>query len=299
MSTTTAITDPRDPRERSVRCVHPGGLHRMAYVEWGDPDNPRVVVCVHGLTRNGRDFDRLGRALAPRFRVVCPDIVGRGRSDWLPMYQGYQFPQYVADCVTLLARLDVEEVAWVGTSMGGLIGMMIAAMADSPIQRLVVNDVGPDVSRVGLERIAGYAGLSTDFKDFEAGVDHVSTVSASFGPHTREQWRELTQHIIVEKDGRWQLHYDPGIGRATRDAMAQTATPNLWPLWQAIRAKTLVLRGAESDILASETARRMTTEGPRAALVEFDGVGHAPSLLPADQITPIETFLNDWKEQER
>lgn len=284
-------------QERSVRCVHPGGLHRMAYTEWGERDNPRVVVCVHGLTRNGRDFDRLAAALAPRFRVVCPDIVGRGRSGWLPMYQGYQFPQYVADCVTLLARLDVEEVAWVGTSMGGLIGMMIAAMADSPIRRLVLNDVGPEVSRAGLERIAGYAGLATDFKDFEEAVDYVATVSASFGPHSREDWRELTRHVVVQKDGRWVLHYDPGIGQATRDAMAQSTTPNLWPLWQAVKVPSLVVRGAESDILAAETAQRMTTEGPCAALVEFAGVGHAPSLLPADQIAAIQAFINDWKEQ--
>lgn len=285
------------PPIRSVRCVHPGGLHRMAYTEWGERDNPRVVVCVHGLTRTGRDFDRLAMALAPRFRVVCPDIVGRGRSGRLPFHQGYQFPQYVADCVTLLARLDVEEVAWVGTSMGGLIGMMIAAMADTPITRLVLNDVGPEVSRTGLERIAGYAGLAADFADFEAAVDYVATVSASFGPHSREDWRELTRHVVVQKDGRWVLHYDPGIGQATRDAMAQAATPDLWPLWQAVKVPSLVLRGAESDILTAATAQRMTTEGPRAALVEFAGVGHAPSLLPADQIAAVQAFLNDTKEQ--
>ena len=295
----TASTPSTDMRLRSVRCVHPGGLHRMAYTEWGERDNPRVVICVHGLTRNGRDFDRLAKALAPAFRVVCPDIVGRGRSDWLPMYQGYQFPQYVADCVTLLARLDVEEVAWVGSSMGGLIGMMIAAMADSPIRRLVINDVGPEVSRAGLMRIAGYAGLAADFDDFEQAVDYVEKVSASFGPHSRDEWRELTRHIVVQKDGRWVLHYDPGIGQATRDAMAQTATPDLWPLWQAVKAPTLVLRGAESDILTAETAQRMTMEGPRAALVEFAGVGHAPSLLPAGQIDAIHTFLKHWKEQGR
>ena len=289
----------RSPLIRGVRCVHPGGLHRMAYTEWGERDNPRVVVCVHGLTRTGRDFDRLALALAPRFRVVCPDIVGRGRSSWLPFHQGYQFPQYVADCVTLLARLDVEEVAWVGTSMGGLIGMMIAAMADTPITRLVLNDVGPEVSRTGLERIASYAGLAADFADFEEAVDYVATVSASFGPHSREDWRELTRHVVVQKDGRWVLHYDPGIGQATRDAMAQGATPDLWPLWQAVKVPSLVVRGAESDILTAATARRMTIEGPRASLVEFAGVGHAPSLLAADQIAAVQAFLNDTKEQGR
>lgn len=263
----------------------------MAYTEWGDAANPRVVVCVHGLTRNGRDFDRLAASLAPDWRVVCPDIVGRGRSDRLPFYQGYQFPQYVADCVTLLARLDVEEVAWVGTSMGGLIGMMIAAMAESPIRQLVVNDVGPDVARAGLMRIAGYAGLATDFPDFEAGVDYVEKVSATFGPHSRDDWRELTRHIVIEKDGKWGLHYDPGIGLATREAMAQTTTPDLWPLWRAIQAPTLILRGAESDILEAATAQRMAAERPQVALREFAGVGHAPSLLPAGQRAAIQEFL--------
>lgn len=268
----------------------------MAYTEWGDPANPRVVVCVHGLTRNGRDFDRLAAALAPAFRVVCPDIVGRGKSDRLPFYQGYQFPQYVADCITLLARLDVEQVAWVGTSMGGLIGMMIAAMNDTPIDRIVFNDVGPDIARAGLERIASYAGLSTDFRDFEEAVDYIEKVSGSFGPHSRDDWRELTRHVVVQKDGRWALHYDPGIGQATRDAMAQPKAPDLWPLWNLLKLPTLVLRGAESDILESATAQRMTAEGPRARLIEFAGVGHAPSLLPADQIAAILDFLKDWKE---
>lgn len=268
----------------------------MAYTEWGARDNPRVVVCVHGLTRNGRDFDRLARTLAPDFRVVCPDIVGRGKSDWLPFYQGYQFPQYVADCITLLARFEVEQLAWVGTSMGGLIGMMIAAMNDTPIARIVLNDVGPAVARTGLERIASYAGLSTDFKDFEAAVDYVELVSGSFGPHTRDEWRELTRHIVVEKGGRWALHYDPGIGQATRELMAQPTTPDLWPLWNLLKLPTLLLRGADSDILEAATAQRMTAEGPRARLIEFAGVGHAPSLLPGDQIGAIRDFLKDWKE---
>jgi len=283
--------EPMTMRSDAVRCLHPGGLHRMAYTDWGAPDNPNVVVCVHGLTRNGRDFDRLAQALESRFRIVCPDIVGRGKSDWLPTHHGYQFPQYVADCVTLLARLGVERVAWVGTSMGGLIGMMIAAVADPPIRCLVVNDVGPAVGRAGLERIARYAGAQTAFDSFEAAVDYVAQISSTFGPLSRDDWRELTRHVVTEKDGRWRFHYDEAIGRATREAMAQKVAPDIWPMWNAITVPTLVLRGAESDFLEAETARQMTTRGPRAKLVEFEGVGHAPSLLPADQIGAIRDFL--------
>ena len=155
------------PRLEFVQCLHPGGLHRMAYAEWGDRDNADVVVCAHGLSRNGRDFDTLAKALLGRHRVVCPDIVGRGRSDRLANYRGYVFPQYVADCITLIARLGVDKVSWVGTSMGGLIGMMIAAMPENPISRFVINDVGPVIGREGIARIGRAVGTRTEFASFE------------------------------------------------------------------------------------------------------------------------------------
>ena len=274
-----------------VQCLHPGGLHRIAYTEWGAKGNPQVVVCVHGLTRTGRDFDRLAGALADRFRVVCPDMAGRGASDRLIDYRGYAIPQYVADCVTLIARLNVERVHWVGTSMGGLIGMMIAAAgADSPIERLVLNDVGPVLGRAGLERIGSFAGWQGEFPDFEAGVDYVSQVSSTFGPHTRDEWRELARHIVVERGGKWVLHYDPAITKATKEAMNAPAV-DLWPLWDAIRAQTLVVRGAESDLLEASVALEMGQRGPKASLIEFDGVGHAPSLMHDDQIGAVRDFL--------
>ena len=280
------------PRLDSVQCLHPGGLHRMAYADWGDRDNPDVVVCVHGLSRNGRDFDTLARALAGRHRVVCPDIVGRGLSDQLADYRGYAFPQYVADCITLIARLDVSRVAWVGTSMGGLIGMMIAAMQGNPISRFVINDVGPVIGREGIARIGKAVGTRTAFASFDEGVAYISEVSAAFGPHTPEQWRTLSEHIVVQRDGKWQLHYDRRIGDAARADLAKPVTGDLWPLWDLIRCPTLVLRGAESDLLEDEVARAMTLRGPKAALISYPGVGHAPTLMQPDQVSDVVAFID-------
>ena len=267
----------------------------MAYAEWGDPDNPEVVVCVHGLSRNGRDFDTLARALGATHRVACPDIVGRGRSDQLVDYRGYSFPQYVADCITLIARLNVERVSWVGTSMGGLIGMMIAAMPGGPIARLVVNDVGPVIGREGISRIGKAVGTRTEFETFEEGLAYVVQASASFGPHTPEQWRLLSEHIVLQKDGKWRLHYDPRIGDATRADLAKPSAGDLWPMWDLIACPTLVLRGAESDLLEDAVANEMTARGPKATLITYAGVGHAPTLIQPEQVADVVSFLNSQK----
>lgn len=264
----------------------------MAYTEWGPRDSGDVVVCVHGLTRNGRDFDTLAAALADRYRVVCPDIVGRGRSDRLADPRGYAFPQYVADCITLIARLDVDQVTWVGTSMGGVIGMMIAAFPESPIRRMVVNDVGPVIGRAGIERIGKGVGTRTEFDSFEEGVAYVADISRMFGPHTPEQWRMLSEHTVLRQaDGKWRLHYDPRIGDAVRADLAKAPAGDLWPLWDAIRCPTLLLRGEESDLLEPEVAAAMTTRGPRASLITYPGVGHAPTLIQPDQVKDVVAFI--------
>ena len=264
----------------------------MAYADWGDRDNPDVFVCLHGLSRNGRDFDTLARALAGKHRVVCPDIVGRGRSDQLADYRGYAFAQYVADCITLVARLDVSRIGWVGTSMGGLIGMMIAAMPGNPIARLVINDVGPVIGRAGIARIGKAVGTRTEFASFDEGVAYISEVSATFGPHTHEQWRTLSEHVVVQRDGRWRLHYDPRIGDATRADLAKPVAMDLWPMWEMIRCPTLVLRGAESDLLEADVAQAMTTRGPRASLITYPGVGHAPTLMQPKQVADVAAFID-------
>ncbi|NTV12003.1 MAG: alpha/beta fold hydrolase, partial [Zoogloea sp.] len=189
------------PRLRHVQCLGPNGLHRMAYAEWGDPDNPRVLVCVHGLTRNGRDFDYLARALSGRYRVVCPDVVGRGRSDWLAEKGDYQFPTYVADMVTLLARLDVESVHWVGTSMGGIIGMLLSALPNTPVSRLVLNDVGPVITVNSLRRIGEYVGNAPGFASIQEAEQYIRAVSEPFGPLSDEHWRHLAECSVKPAEG--------------------------------------------------------------------------------------------------
>ena len=279
-----------EPRLRSLQCIGAHGFHRMAYTEWGDPHNPRVLVCVHGLTRNGRDFDDLARAMAPHYRVICPDVVGRGRSGWLAVKDDYQLPTYVADMITLIARLDVETVHWMGTSMGGLIGMIIASMPDTPIRRLVLNDVGPVVTAASLKRIGQYVGNAPVFPSYEAGESYIREVSAPFGRLTDAQWRHLSETSLKEVDGGWAMRYDPGIGEPFRKTPI-LADVNLWPIYEAISCPTLVMRGAESDLLLHDTAAQMTIRGPKARLVEVPDVGHAPTLMDAQQIAPIRDFL--------
>lgn len=277
-------------RERTVQCLGPHGLHRMAYTEWGDRDNPRVLICAHGLTRNGRDFDDLARALADRYRVICPDVVGRGRSDWLGVKTDYGFPLYVADMITLIARLDVGSVHWFGTSMGGLIGMLIASQPHSPISRLVLNDVGPVVTAASLRRIGQYVGNAPRFPTMAAAETYIREVSAPFGPLTDAQWRHLTQYTVRPVDGGFAMVYDPGIGEVFRNNPI-VMDVDLWETYDRIRCPTLALRGADSDLLEHETLVAMSTRGPRAGIVEFPGVGHAPMLMDEGQIAVVREFL--------
>jgi pimeloyl-ACP methyl ester carboxylesterase len=286
------------PRFGSVRCLSPAGLHAMAYTEWGDPANPRVLVCVHGLTRVGRDFDRLARALAAHYRVVCPDVVGRGRSDWLRDPMHYHVAQYVADMVTLIARLDVETVHWVGTSMGGLIGMMLAGQPGSPIAKLVVNDVGPTLDAAALARIGDYLGKPVRFASVDQAVDYIAAISVPFGLRSRDEWREITETVIRpasdEQGEGWVLHYDQRIAepfRAMTPESAAAAEAAMWKLYEAIACPTLLIRGERSDLLTRATAQAMTRRGPKARLVEIAGVGHAPMFMHDQQIAVVRDFL--------
>ncbi len=271
----------------------------MAYWEWGDPANDRVLVCVHGLSRQGRDFDVLARAMQDRYRVVCPDVVGRGQSDWLVDPSGYQVPAYVADMVTLLARLNAAEVHWVGTSMGGLIGMGLASLPSSPITRLVLNDVGPTIQFEALARIGTYLGLPMAWPTVEAAADYFLTISRGFGPHTPAQWLALSQAMVkavTAADGSVSCvpHYDPAIAvpfRSVTPALAAAGEAMLWHSYDAVRCPTLLLRGAESDLLSPATAKAMTERGPRAQLHVVAGVGHAPTLVQDDQVQVVSDFL--------
>jgi pimeloyl-ACP methyl ester carboxylesterase len=281
-------------KNASVLCLGSAGFHRVHYYDWGDPGNPRVLICVHGLTRTGRDFDYLAEALQGNYRVVCPDVVGRGRSDWLAAKADYSYAQYAADLTTLIARVTdgVERtIDWVGTSMGALIGIILASRTGSPIRKLVLNDAGMLVPKAALERLGRYVGRDLRFATFAELEAHVRQVSAPFGPLTDEQWRHLTIHAAKQHpDGSWGMGYDPAIRTPFEGEIADV---DLSPYWDAVRAGTLIVRGARSDVLLKETALAMTTRGPSAKLVEIDGVGHAPMLMSADQIDIVRTFLLD------
>ncbi|MGN6085493.1 alpha/beta fold hydrolase [Trinickia sp.] len=285
------------PREREVQCANPAGLHRMAYTEWGDPDNPRVLVCVHGLTRSGRDFDRVAAALSDVYRVVCPDVVGRGRSDWLPDPNRYAVPQYVADMVTLIARLNVETVDWFGTSMGGLIGMTLAGLPNSPVRKLLMNDIGPHIEPEALRRIGGYVGERVQFATLEEGIAHAASLAATFGPLTADEWREINTPLFAQRDdGAWAFRYDPAIavpfGTTTPEAAA-AGEAALWHWFAAIDGPVLVVRGETSDLLSRETVARMIECGRSVQCVEIPGVGHAPAFLDPQQIALARRFFCD------
>ncbi|HQD15397.1 MAG TPA: alpha/beta hydrolase [Ottowia sp.] len=299
-----------DPVLHHVSCPDASGGHRMAYWLWGDAAAAHLVVCVHGLSRQGRDFDVLARALLARaaaqgqaLRVVCPDVVGRGDSDWLKEPMGYQFPTYVGDMLTLLGTLaqqaPIARLDWVGTSMGGLIGLMLAGAPDLPLplpmRRLVLNDVGPVIEWQALQRIGQYLGKSGPFESVEAGAARLRELAPGFGPHTDAQWLALSRPMLrPAPQGGWRLHYDPAIAvpyaAVTQESSAQ-GEALLWQLYDQVTAETLVLRGADSDLLSAATARAMQARGPRPRVLEFAGVGHAPTLVADDQVAAVCDFL--------
>ena len=277
--------------ECKVWCTSPSGLHRMAYTEWGERENPEVLICVHGLARNGRDFDDLARAMAADYRVICPDVVGRGRSDWLRDPLCYGIQQYVADMMVLLARLDVETVSWLGTSMGGLIGMVLASLENSPVKCLLLNDVGPVVSAESIRRIGDYIGRAPKFDNCDDAEQYIRLVSAPFGNLTDAQWHRLTESSLRQAaDGRLEMRYDPAIAESFRRATA-SGEIDLWPIYERIRCPTRVLRGAHSDLLTLETAQTMASRGPRPEIVEVPGVGHAPMFMDDMQISIVRSFF--------
>jgi pimeloyl-ACP methyl ester carboxylesterase len=271
--------------------VDADGPREMAYLEWNERGE-RTLVCVHGLTRCARDFDFLAPEMARRgYRVICPDVAGRGDSDWLKDPMDYAVPTYAKDLLVLLARLELESVHWVGTSLGGLIAMGIAAIPGSPIKRLVLNDVGPVLTVVALRRIASYIGKWPPLPTIEAAEAFVRATSASFGPHTDAEWRFLTEHVVRRNaDGSLRMHYDPAIA-VPFNAELPSADVELWNFYDAIDCPALLLRGEQSDLLTRETAAQMAARGPRARLVEIPGVGHAPTLIHADQIAIVRDFL--------
>lgn len=281
-------------REHEVRCVSASGIHRMAYREYGPRDAARTLLCVHGLTRNGHDFEPLAQRLAADgWRVVCPDVVGRGHSSWLADPRHYEFAQYIADMVVLLARLEVDSVSWLGTSMGGLIGMIIASFDDSPVERLILNDVGPFMPAQALRRIGEYLGQAPDFASVDEAERFLRFVCAPFGDLGDVGWRRLTETSVrLRADGRWIMRYDPRIADNFR-AQAAGGDIDLWPIYERISCPTLVIRGERSDLLSRATLDEMTRRGPRARALEIAGVGHAPMFFDAAQIEAASAFLSN------
>lgn len=279
----------------------------MAFWQWGDAAAAHVVVCVHGLSRQGRDFDVLAQALVQRasgaLRVVCPDVAGRGRSDWLKDPMAYQLPNYAGDMLAMLAQLNqqspVTALDWVGTSMGGLIGMAIAGSAGlplpAPVRRLVLNDVGPAIQWQALARIGTYLGNTGRFESVQQAADAMWAISTSFGPHTPQQWLALSLPMVRQlPEGGYTLHYDPAIAVPFRTITEESAAQGeaaLWQLYDNIKAQTLLTRGAQSDLLSLPTALAMTERGARPRLVEFAGVGHAPTFVNDDQVEVVTSFL--------
>lgn len=285
-----SVSDSPGMIERHTACLGPSGFHRLAYNEWCGPAGAPTLVCVHGLSRNARDFDAVAAALSRHYRVICPDMPGRGRSDWLPNPAEYSLPLYLADCAALIARLDIESVDWIGTSMGALIGMMLAAQRNSPIRKLVLNDAGAFVSGAGLNRIGGYLGNDATFESIEAMEATVRRDHAPYGPLSDAQWRKLTIDSAREKPGGgYGFNYDPRLADPYK--AGPLGDVDLWSVWDAVCCPTLLLRGENSDIVSREVAEAMTERGPKATLVEFAGIGHAPQLLSEDQIGAVRDFL--------
>ena len=302
-----------EPRLNFTHCPDANGGHRMAWWEWGNPAAAHVVVCAHGLSRQGRDFDVLAQALVARggvggseaasagVRVVCPDVVGRGKSDWLKDPMGYQIPNYAADMLAMLGQLKPAKLDWIGTSMGGLIGVVVAGQPGlpltTPIRKLVLNDVGPVIQWEALQRIGLYLGNAPRFASLEQAATAMWAISTSFGPHTKEQWLELSRHMVKpvnEARGGVTLHYDPVIAVPFKTITKESAAAGeaaIWGLYDNITADTLLVRGAVSDLLSRQTAAQMTQRGPKARLVEFEGVGHAPTFIAADQVQTAVDFI--------
>lgn len=299
-------------RQQSFLSLGPEGFHRVAYTDWGDADNPNVVMCVHGLSRNCRDFDYLADAMRKDYRVVCMDVVGRGESDWLEDKSGYCFSTYLSDAAALVTRVTTpvrsgflremrtRSLDWIGTSMGGLMGMLLAAKRGSPIGRLVMNDVGPFVPWNGLFRLKGHLGRPHGFGSLRAAGEFLRDALAAFGPLTEPQWEHLIKHSVKrrEEDSRWYLRFDPAIGKW--NAQSDPELPigpeflrgiDLWTVWNAVSCPTLVLRGAESEVLLAGTVEEMRRRKPETQSVEFAGVGHAPALFDGKQIGKVREFL--------
>lgn len=284
------------------------GFHDIAYIEWGSrsPDLP-TVICVHGYTRNSRDFDELASYLSHMGRhIFCPDIVGRGNSSWFQNSHHYNFTQYLSDMNALIARTQARQIDWIGTSMGGIIGMLLAALPHSPIRRLILNDIGPQVPLYGLKRLVKYAGNDPDFKSIDEAKNHFKVNYAQFGALTEQQWDDFTEHSVEKRaPNLYVMKVDPGI-KNPKSAFQVVSEffhhphkalegvvydIDLWSVWKKIRCPVLVIRGAQSDLLTPEIIKKMIRIHSNTDVYEIEDAGHAPALLEIENHERIYQWL--------
>ncbi|MBU3669983.1 MAG: alpha/beta fold hydrolase [Polynucleobacter sp.] len=278
-----------------VQCSSGENQHRMAYHAWGNPNNPKVLICVHGLTRRGSDFKTLAQAMCKDYYVVCPDVVGRGDSDRLTNPMQYAVPQYVADMAELVKKLGVNQVDWFGTSMGGLIGMVYASMPNSPIRRMLINDVGPRIEPDAIKRLGSYVGQPFSFANRADALSRLNQICATFGEHTPEEWEIYNGPMLVQRDGMWIMHYDPNISvpfASVNPIMAKAGEMAMWHAFKQIHIPMLIVRGGDSDLLSAATVAEMCKVNPYARSIEIPHVGHAPAFVKAEQIALAKEFFS-------
>lgn len=260
-------------------------------LDWGSENAPPVILW-HGFARNGHDFDYLAASLAEQYRLVAPDTIGRGLSEWSPAPDTeYTVPFYARQAIELVEQLGFMTLRWVGTSMGGLIGMVAATVLKQRMSHLVLNDVGPAIAPGAVDRILTYAGTPPAFSTLPELEQYFRTIYAPFGIASDEGWRRLAETSARRlPDGRLTPHYDPQIA-AVLGRQNVSASGDAWPLYDQIVAKTLLIRGAVSDLLAPATAEMMTQRGPRARRVDLPGIGHAPAFDTSEQAALVAQFL--------
>lgn len=274
----------------------PEGTHRIAWLEWGDTSNQDILFCVHGLTRNAHDFDFLARALSTEYRIIAPDMPGRGDSEWLSHTANYNYVSYMMDCLALLEHLAVGHAHWIGTSMGGIIGMMVAVLHPGILTSLTLNDIGARVPREGLQRIVAYVSQTpASFASRAEAETRLREVVATFGLTTQQQWEHLFRYSIKESpDGQFRFAFDPNILEPVRqqtENFTQIEDIDLTEFWQAVTIPCLLIRGGDSDILTQAIADEMLAANPQSVLKTFPGIGHAPTLMEDNQITVIREWL--------
>ncbi|WP_341754327.1 alpha/beta hydrolase [Candidatus Tisiphia endosymbiont of Dioctria rufipes] len=269
--------------------------HKIAYLEFGYPNNENVIICVHGLTRNAHDFDKIAMALSDNFRVIAIDYPGRGDSDVFKTKKHYNYQVYVKDTVLFFKKLAINNCIWLGTSMGGIIGYVLASKYKELIKAMIINDVGPFIPAAPLVKIGQYAGQTPSFVDLVSAKQHLKLIYSQFGISSEEDWDHLTKYSFIKiQDGKYKMHYDPGIIQGMNANADKPKNVDIWTIWNKIVCKLLVIHGAKSEILQQDTIEKMKKTRDFDLFV-VDYAGHTPSLMTDDQISYIKSWVNALK----